>query len=233
MKRSTKAEETVEFILSELAAGRFEIGGRLPAEGKLAELAQTSRLTVREAIQTLAAQRVLNPVQGRGTFVNPVDQWISVEALMRMQNTSPRDVLLQLVEVRGFIEIGAAEHFAQVITDDQVLQLRQHLDEMVAANAAADVAGVMQADLAFHQTIIEGCANPFIAATLEPLGRVLVEARLETSRVPLMRAHAIVAHGKVLAALERRDRAAARKAMRAHMRETADDIRDHFTAAKA
>lgn len=228
MSRNTRVEDTVEYILAAIEAGRFVVGGRLPAEGELAQQADTSRLTVREAVKILAAQRVLHAVQGRGTYVNPIDQWISVEALMRMQNANPTDILLQLVEVRGFIEIGAAERFARVAGDEQLAELRRHIDRMIEGSTSGDVALVMAADLDFHHTILEGCGNPFIATTMEPLSRVLAEARWETSSLPAMREHAIRAHGQILAALERRDPPAARKAMRAHMRETAADIREHF-----
>lgn len=224
----SRVEAVVEFILGEIEAERFPVGGKLPAEEQLAEQAGASRLTLREAVKTLAAQRVLSAVQGRGTYVNPVEKWISVEALMRMQQANPMDVLLQLVEVRGFIEIGAAGHFAESVTDDQLAQLRSDLAAMVVAHEADDVMGVMAADLAFHQRILDGCDNPFIAATMQPLSRALMEARRETSGVPQMREHAIAEHRRILAGLERRDRAAARKAMRSHMRQTAADTRTYF-----
>lgn len=227
----SRVEEVVEFILAAIESERFAIGGRLPAEDDLAQQAGASRLTVREAVKILAAQRVLSAVQGRGTFVNPIEKWISIEALVRVNQANPMDVLLQLVEVRGFIEIGAAEHFARAATDEQLARLRAHLDDMIAAHAATDLPKMIAADLAFHQLILDGCENPFIAATMQPLSRALVEARRETSAVPQMREHAIHEHGKVLDALERRDPPAARKAMRSHMRQTAADTRTYFPPA--
>lgn len=228
MQRHSRVDDVVEFILAEIEAGRFAAGDKLPGEAELAAQAGASRLTIREAVKTLAAQRVLDPVQGRGTFVNPVEKWLSVEALMRMQRGNAMDVLLQLVEVRGFIEIGAAEHFARVVTDEQIEQLRLHAEAMIAAHEASDVARMMTEDLAFHQVILDGCENPFLTATLQPLSRVLVDARRATSSVPEMRAHAIEQHNLVLEALERRDPPAARKAMRSHMRQTANDTRTYF-----
>lgn len=224
----SRVDEVVEYILAAIESGRFAVGGRLPAEDELARQAGASRLTVREAVRVLAAQRVLNAVQGRGTFVNPVERWISIDALMRLNPAGPMDVLLQLVEVRGYLEIGAAEHFARVVTDAQLAQLRRHLDDMVAAHQATDVPAMIAADLAFHQVILDGCDNPFIAATMQPLSRALREARRETSAVPQMREHAIEQHRLVLDALRRRDPVAARKAMRSHMRQTADDTRTYF-----
>lgn len=229
MSRQTRVDEVVEFILAGIASGRFPIGERLPGEDALAQLADASRLTLREAVSILATQQVLNPVQGRGTFINDPNQWLSPAALLRVQKGSPLDALLQMVDVRALLEIGAAERFASVATDEQVAALRMQLDEMIEADEQVDVDRVMRADLAFHQVIIAGSGNPFIGAAMAPLSHVLAEARRATSGIPQMRSHAIVEHTNVLRAVEQRDPDAAQRAMRSHMRQTADDIRQHFS----
>lgn len=228
MSRPSRVDEVIEHLLAGIASGRYPVGEKLPGEDELASLTDASRLTVREGVKVLAGQRVLSAVQGRGTFVNPVDTWMSVDALMRVQQANPVDVLLQLFQVRGFIEIGAAELFATVVTDEHIEQLRGHLQGLRDAHAQGDVQAAVEADLAFHQVILDGCGNPFIAATMQPLARPLVEARRETSKFPVMREHAIEEHAKVLAALAARDRVAARKAMRSHMRQTQGDARVLF-----
>lgn len=231
MARGTRVDEVTEFILEAIASGRFPIGERLPGEEALAVLADASRLTLREAVSALAAQRVLDPVQGRGTFVNDPSQWLSVDALLRVQRDGLTDTLLHLVEVRGFLEIGAAERFARVASEAQLSELARQLDRMVAADAAGDYEQVTEADLAFHRVIIEGSGNPFIAVAMAPLAGALTESRRATSNVSAMREHAISEHSKVLLALRAHDAAAARKAMRSHMRQTADDIRRFFGSA--
>lgn len=228
MARGTRVDEVTEFILDSIASGRFPIGERLPGEEALAVLADASRLTLREAVSALAAQRVLDPVQGRGTFVNEPGRWLSVEALMRVQQGGLIDTLLHLVEVRGFLEIGAAERFARVATNEQVAELENELARMTSADASGDVEAAMEADLAFHRIIIEGSGNPFISVAMAPLASALTESRRATSGVPEMREHALSEHSKVLAAVRTHDAAAARKAMRSHMRQTTEDIRRYF-----
>lgn len=224
----SRADAVVEFILSAIEAGTFRVGDQLPGESDLAELSGASRLTVREAVKVLAAQRVLEVLQGRGTFVAPVEQWLSVDALMRVQGANQADVMGQLLDVRGYLEVGAAERFATLVTDEQLDQLRRHLSDMVEAHSREDVPRMVAADLAFHDVILNGCQNPFLIATLQPLARSLVEARRETSKYGGIREHAIDEHRKVLLALEARDRVAARKAMRSHMRQTQRDTQVHF-----
>lgn len=223
MTRNTRVDDVTSYILDAIADGRFLPGEQLPGEEKLAELADASRLTLREAVKTLAAQGILRPLQGRGTFVNPIERWISLEAIMRVRRGSAKDAILQLVEVRGFLEIGAAERFARVATDADIEALTEHLDKMRTAHAAGDVTAAMEADLAFHSVIIESSGNPFIAAAMAPLAKVLADARRATSAIPQMRANAIDEHAKILDAVIAHDGAAARTAMRSHMRQTRRD----------
>ena len=226
MARS-RVEEASAFILEAIASGRFTPGERLPNEEALAKEAGSSRLTIREAVRVLAAQHVLQARQGSGTYVNPVSRWTSVDAVLQVQHSSRTELLTQLQQVRGFIEVGAAELLAERITDDELDQLEHHLQAMRDADAAGDLEAATEADLAFHQVILRGSENPFIAATMEPLNRVMVEARRATSAVPEIRGHAIEEHGRIIEALRLRDRAAARHAMRTHMRQTQRDAREH------
>ena len=218
-------------ILDGVASGRYPVGSQLPPEDKLALEVGASRLTTREAVKMLAAQRVLRPLQGRGTFVNEVSQWVAIDAVTRMQPGRTGEVLHDLFEVRSMLEVGATRLFAAVATQSQLATMRAHLDAMRAAHASGDSRATMAADLAFHDVILGGCANPFVAAALQPISRALVEARRETSQVPAMRAHAIEEHAKVLVALESGDPDAAARAMADHMQQTIDDARDAFRNA--
>lgn len=228
MSGQSRVDDVVDFLLTGIEQGTFPIDERLPSEEELAELSGASRLTVREATKVLAAQRVLRSVQGRGTFIAPVSQWLGIEALVRVRKGNPAEVLSQLFEVRAMIEVGAAERFAGLVTEAHLTLLERHQEELRRAHEAGDAQAAAEADWAFHEVIIDGCDNPFLAATLQPLTRALREARRETSKLPVMREHAVAAHGKVLEAFRARDRAAARQAMRAHMRQTQRDSERFF-----
>jgi len=229
--RQSLVDRVREAILDAVASGRYPVGSQLPPEDALAAEVGASRLTTREAVKMLAAQRVLRPIHGRGTFVNEVSQWVAIDAVSRMQPGRTGEVLRQLFEVRSMLEIGAARLFATVATPADLATMRSQLDAMRAAHAAGDAAAMMAADLAFHAVILEGCDNPFVAAALQPISRALVDARRETSRLPQMREHAIEEHAKVIAALETGDPDAAATAMASHMQQTIDDSADAFGVA--
>jgi GntR family transcriptional regulator len=58
-----------ELIRNEIAGGRWEVGERLPSEREWCETFNLSRTTVREALDALVQEGLLQREQGRGTFV--------------------------------------------------------------------------------------------------------------------------------------------------------------------
>jgi GntR family transcriptional regulator, N-acetylglucosamine utilization regulator len=62
-------EKTIAFILQYIDENKLQEADQLPTEPKLATQAGVSLVTVRRALQELAAQGVIRREQGRGTFV--------------------------------------------------------------------------------------------------------------------------------------------------------------------
>ncbi len=58
-----------ELLRSDIEAGRWKVGERLPSERELCEAFNLSRTTVREAIDALVNEGLLRREKGRGTFV--------------------------------------------------------------------------------------------------------------------------------------------------------------------
>ena len=65
--------QLAEVLRGQILAGRYRPGERLPSESQLVDAFQVSPMTVRRAINLLAAQDVIFTVQGRGTFVKEVE----------------------------------------------------------------------------------------------------------------------------------------------------------------
>lgn len=229
--RTSLVETVTERLLERIVSGEFAEGAALPPEGVLAEQSGASRLTVREAVKVLASQQVLRPVQGRGTYVNPVDRWTSLEAIVRVQRGDAVKAIAQLVEVRAMIEVGAAELFASRNTDGELDAMAGDLDRMQAAHDRTDVDAFVAADMAFHNRILEGCGNPFVPATFLPIARALQDARHRTSEVAQIREHAILEHGNIIKALRSGSAEQAGASMRAHLIQTRDDARRYLSSA--
>ena len=82
MARKSLVGVVADEFLDRLSAANFRRAS-VPGELELSARHDVSRMTVREAMKTLEAQRILSVERGRGTFVNPVNRWASLEAVLR------------------------------------------------------------------------------------------------------------------------------------------------------
>lgn len=64
-------EQVMNGIRDKIESGAYQPGSQIPTEHELAEAYCVGRVTVRRAIEELAAEGYLTKQQGRGTFVNP------------------------------------------------------------------------------------------------------------------------------------------------------------------
>jgi GntR family histidine utilization transcriptional repressor len=60
-----------DYLVSEIASGRWQEGDVVPSEQALVRQFQVSRMTVNRAVRELTAEQVLTRRQGSGTFVAP------------------------------------------------------------------------------------------------------------------------------------------------------------------
>src|SRR5262249_11360996 len=70
-----KYQRVRDRLLAEIQAGRFGPGQPLPTEVKLAKSMGISRNTIRQALEKLEEEGLVERVQGRGTFVTADSQY--------------------------------------------------------------------------------------------------------------------------------------------------------------
>lgn len=226
MARGSRVDETVDALRRAIVSGEFSTDRPLPSQGDLAARLSVSRLTVREAVKELRTGNVLRVEHGNGTFVNPPGAWTDLEALAQKTRagTDGLKTSQSIIEVRRIIEVGAAELCATRRTAQDVATLRHHVQAMTEARDTSDVDAFVHHDLAFHATVLLGCANPFLAAVYDSLQKVLLRARIQTSAFPAIRDNALEHHRLILAAIADRAPARARAAMDAHIEQTSRDL---------
>jgi GntR family transcriptional repressor for pyruvate dehydrogenase complex len=229
MARDSRVDETVDALLRAVVSGEFSTDRPLPSQGELAETFSVSRLTVREAVKELRTGNVLRVEHGNGTFVNPPDAWTDLDALAQKTRagTDGLKTSQSIIEVRRIIEVGAAELCATRRTAKDVAALRYDVQAMTEARDASDVDAFVRHDLAFHATVLRGSANPFLTAVYDPLQKVLLRARTQTSAFPAIRDNAVEHHRRILDAIADRAPARARAAMDAHIEQTSRDLADY------
>lgn len=234
MARKSLVGIVADELLDRIIEGEFPPGALVPGELELSARHEVSRMTVREAMKTLQAQQILSVERGRGTFVNPLSRWASLEAVLRAasEGKNDADASIQLIELRRMLETGACELAAGRISEEETASLFAYVSAMKAANSINDVAAFVEADLGFHDVILRASGNVFVSVLFDPLHRVLEKRRAETSAVPEIQEHAIGHHQNIAEALESRDPVRSRSAMDAHMQQTLDDLKNLVLPAK-
>lgn len=223
IERQSVVALAVEQIRRLIATGALGPGDRLPSERALSEFFGVSRPSVREAIKALAFTGVLEIRQGSGTYVSSLSAGTLGDALASLVSVS-RAALSDLMEVRIWLEVGAAEHAAQRITDEEVAGL-----ERIAAEAAQhvdDVHAFVRSDMEFHRLIHEASRNAVLSSLMTTVSAMAEQSRLVTARQEAVRRSTLREHEHILAALRNRDPIAARRAMREHLRHVAPHLAD-------
>ncbi|MDR1431273.1 MAG: FCD domain-containing protein [Propionibacteriaceae bacterium] len=226
MKRNSLVEELTGSLLDNIVDGEYSVSDTLPPEARLADAAGVSRLTVREAVGNLRARNIVSVRRGLGTFVNPVEDWSDLDAVVYAAiRRGDETVAKQLLEVRRIVEVGGAELAAQNRDGDLVAALDQAMRDLEAADSADDVPAAAAADLAFHDAVLRATKNPFVPVLYAQMRQILEATRQQTSSVPQVRSRAITHHRAIRDAIAAGLGAAAREAMDAHMDQTWDDYR--------
>ncbi len=65
--------QLADILRQQILSGKYRPGERLPSKSQLVEVFKVSPMTVRRAINLLAAQDAISTAQGRGTFVKEVE----------------------------------------------------------------------------------------------------------------------------------------------------------------
>ncbi|MFD4208212.1 GntR family transcriptional regulator [Micromonospora tulbaghiae] len=93
MAKSPRYQEVADDLRRRLASGEWPVGASLPGISELQEEYDVAGLnTIRQAQRLLADEGLLNPIQGRGTFVMalpaaPGDTAVLKQALEELQAT--------------------------------------------------------------------------------------------------------------------------------------------------
>ena len=166
------------------------------------------RTPIREALQRLDSEGLVNIVPRRGTFVND----ISVTDLQK------------IFELRIVLEGFCARLAAQRVTQEQLKKMEDVLEDLDDLEEG-DSQALMSIDKRFHRLLYAAGDNEFLADILDRLYDLslrlwyLVLSRLEEVR------HSIEQHSDVLRALREGDAARAEAVIQTHIRQFQQSIK--------
>ena len=195
-----------------IVTGEINEGAVLPNETELGASFEVSRTALREGIKVLTAKGLLSSRTRTGTRVRPRTEWNMLDPdvlAWRIDTLEPDDFVQDLIEFRQAVEPLAASLAAVRATDADITALEKAYADMAAAGD--DMESSLEADLRFHQIILQASGNELLA----PLSS-MVETVLKTGfrmMVPPGKYDVVEAHEVILNAIRGRDSHAAWKAM--------------------
>jgi DNA-binding GntR family transcriptional regulator len=139
-------------LRSLILTGRLGPGTRL-VELEIASQMGTSQGSVREALQRLEQDGLVERRGRRGTFVTEVSI----------------DELREIFAVRELLEGFAARTTARSISSAQLSELQALIEQMRVAGRAGNMVGLVDADMAFHRQICLWSARPTLMRAWIPL----------------------------------------------------------------
>lgn len=189
--------------------GELKPGERL-MELRLASKLGVSRTPVREAIRMLEQEGLAVTVPRKGAQV------------ARMTEKDMEDVLL----IRETLDGLAAQAACDKMTGQQLVSLTLAMKNFENAVQTGNLKKITDSDVAFHDIIYESTDNPKLVALLsnlrEQIYRYRVEYLKEKENYPLL----VKEHKAIVAALKQKNKAGVSDAMRVHIRNQAQAVKN-------
>lgn len=199
--RATSLHEQVAQRLRQmLVEGAIAPGAKLN-ERELCETLHVSRTPLREAIKMLAAEGLVELLPNRGAIAVALDE----------------EDVRHTFEVMAGLESLSGELAAQRITDAEVEEIRALHFEMLAAYTRRDLSAYYRLNAQIHAAINAAAKNPVLSTTYERMNARLHALRFRSNQHGEKWAKAMKEHEQMVDALARRDGAALRAVLGAHL----------------
>jgi len=221
------AQRLVDDFAERIRHGQIAPGQRLPTESEIMRQFGVSRTVVREALSRLQAQGLVETHHGVGSYALAP----SGGADFRVDPSdiaTVRDVLV-LLELRICLESEAAGLAAQRRDAGQLAEMRRALDDFHTA-LAADTDAVTP-DFRFHLLIAQSTDNRYFADLMSHLGAAIIpRTRINSARFAhedpaQYLARVNLEHEAIYEAIRRQDAQGARAAMRTHLSNSRERLR--------
>jgi DNA-binding FadR family transcriptional regulator len=208
------ASDIAGALRKRITAGEWADLGRMPPERDLASEFGVARNTIRRAVSLLEEEGAVTRQSGRGTFLPMGQADTLAQAVVRMEGTSPADMM----EIRLLLEPSAAQFAA---TNASASDLNAVREAHLTACDSTDMPEFEHWDAEFHNRIFACSRNDFLKE-IHNVMRILRNQApwFEMKRRSFSeerRANYCREHAAILEALMGRDQEAARAAMHAHL----------------
>jgi GntR family transcriptional regulator, transcriptional repressor for pyruvate dehydrogenase complex len=216
----------------------FKPGDRLDSEAELAQRFGVSRVTLREALRTLAGKGLVELSRGKRAVVRQPDASSFGDYLASVIEFDPKG-MFDLVEVRQSLEVQSVTLAAQRISRAGLVALEGTLQGMREAAAEYDAGGGAEAerkfhrhDVGFHEALAMASGNRVLISLFEAMALPLEKSFAMSRQGRERRGHTsqatLDAHQRIFECVREGSAKAAAEAMRAHLEDAERDMRAMF-----
>ncbi|CAG2131401.1 putative HTH-type transcriptional regulator YdfH [compost metagenome] len=177
-------------------------------ERVLCDLLQVSRTPLREAFKVLASDGLVTLLPNRGAEVVVLS----------------KESIDHLFEMMGALEATSGELACQRITDAELVEIRAMHYEMLACHARRDLPNYYALNRRIHDAINAAARNPILEETYRRINLRIQALRFRSNFDQDKWDLAVREHGAMLDALAKRDGAALRDILRAHLQHKHDAL---------
>ena len=216
IRKINVSKQVFDQMLELIYSGQWKPEDRLPSEAELCSLFGVSRVTIRQAIQKLAALDLVEPRHREGSFFKSVSPGSSKTALMPdIYLRGDENAMQEVLEYREILEVQSCRLAAERAQPEDLEALRENVARMELMANADDCKGFAQVDMEFHELIAHMTRNSIIFKIHEILGTILMRAMQDVvSRMGYM---GLKYHKEILEAIARRDADRAAALMKEHL----------------
>ena len=216
VKHERFAERVYESLFHAILTGKLAPKTRLPSEVQLASFFQVSRPVVRQALDRLRSDQLIESVRGSGTFVRP--DWPQASALPPKEPDISH--WLHGQELRLVLEPECAYLAALRRSQADLQRMAAALEGFEQASSRGDVAHHF--DFEFHEAIAQASANPRMQQVIQTLQYDVSHAVNMTRHLVRLKPWQRTAdvqqeHREIYRSIEQQDAEGARRAMRSHI----------------
>jgi len=184
-----------EILKNNLPSGTFLV------ERELCKALEISRTPIREALQQLASEGLVEFIPSRGAFVAGITY----------------EDIIETYDVREVLEGLATRLFTFYSSQLEIDELDEIYKHMEKALKQENIEELVKYDVAFHRSIIEGCRNNRLKNMINNINDH-VERITNTIKKDKIRAKTTAAHHKnIINAIKQKNAALAESKMREHI----------------
>ncbi len=165
LRPQSLSDQVYEYLRAQIVEGVLRPGAKI-VELEIADRLGTSQGPVREALQRLARDGLVERSAHRATFVTQVTT----------------DQIYEFFSIRSAVEGFAIRHTARHITSAQLKELQGLVDKMRLVGANDDLRMLVGYDMLFHRSLCEWAGSPVYLNTWLPLYAQIQRFVLQTHR---------------------------------------------------